>query len=190
MDSWHDRAFKTASISQLWHRESFWLGRTPHHSSSSKGLRVTRDHDHDPTTLRSSRIHLLQSKWQKGIFITIKTGSGQRNPVSVILLFLVATEPLNSLLATAFMELLYTTEEWVFVGPLLFGSYNLTPLALTDDSQQPILSLYNEYTGVSGLNINITKTTALGINTPVPLCEQLRLFGMATPDNTKHLAFF
>ncbi len=48
---------------------------------------------------------------QKGIFIPIKTGSGQRNPVSVILLFLVATEPLNSLLATAFMELLYTTEE-------------------------------------------------------------------------------
>jgi hypothetical protein len=48
---------------------------------------------------------------------------------------------------------------------------NLTPLALGKaDHLCPIWFLYDEYTRVSGLNININKTTALCINNPAPLC--------------------
>jgi hypothetical protein len=122
-----------------------------------------------------------------GILITIKTGSGQGDPLSSIL-FLIATEPLNRILATGFRELMYCTEEGVVVGPLLYADDNLTPMALTEAEQlQPVLSLYDEYTGVSGLNINIAKTTALCINSPDQLCEGLRHMGMTTPDNVKHL---
>jgi hypothetical protein len=122
-----------------------------------------------------------------GILITIKTGSGQGDPLSSIL-FLIATEPLNRILASNFQGLMYCTEEGVTVGPLLYADDNLTPLALTEaDQLQPILSLYDEYTGVSGLNINIAKTTALCVNSSEQLCERLRHMGMATPDNAKHL---
>jgi hypothetical protein len=90
-------------------------------------------------------------------------------------IFLIATEPLNRLLATGFRELMYSTEEGVVVGPLLYADDNLTPMALNEAEQlQPVLSLYDEYTGVSGLNINIAKTTALCINSPDQLCEGLR----------------
>jgi hypothetical protein len=44
-----------------------------------------------------------------GILIPIKTGSGQGDPLSSIL-FLIALEPLNSLLATSFPELMYSTD--------------------------------------------------------------------------------
>jgi hypothetical protein len=83
---------------------------------------------------------------------------------------------------------MYCTEEGVVVGPLLYADDNLTPMALTEAAQlQPVLSLYDEYTGVSGLNINIAKTMALCINSPDQLCEGLRHMGMTTPDNAKHL---
>ncbi len=72
---------------------------------------------------------------------------------------------------------------------MLCADDNLTPLALLTDSSQlcPILSLYNKYIGVSGLNINIAETTAICINTPAPLWEQLLLLKMVTPNNPKHL---
>ncbi len=74
------------------------------------------------------------------------------------------------------------------VGPLLYADDNLMPLSLADATQlQPILALYEEYTGVSGLYINITKTSTLCINTSAQLCDQLHCFGMATPDDAKHL---
>ncbi len=76
----------------------------------------------------------------------------------------------------------------LLVGPLLYADDNLTPKALTEARQlQPVLSLYDEYTGVSGLNINIAKTTALCVNSSGQLCEGLRQMGMTTPDNFKHL---
>jgi hypothetical protein len=122
-----------------------------------------------------------------GILITIKTGSGQGDPLSSIL-FLIATEPLNRLLATSFTELMYTTEEGVTVGPALYVNDNLTPLSLdTADQLCPILDLYESYAGVSGLNIIIGKTTALCVNTHLVICEQLQLLGMTTPNNFKHL---
>jgi hypothetical protein len=71
-------------------------------------------------------------------------------------------EPLNILLATSFPELMFTEEEGVTVGPVLCADDNLTPLSPdAADQLRPILDLYESYTGVGGLNINISKTTAL-----------------------------
>jgi hypothetical protein len=54
------------------------------------------------------------------------------------------------------MELMYTAEDNVTVGPILYADDNLMPLALQNTDQiQSILQLYEQYTGVSGLNINI-----------------------------------
>jgi hypothetical protein len=52
-----------------------------------------------------------------------------------IILFLIAKEPLNRLLKTAFRKLMYTTDD------------NLSPLALEEANQiHPILTVYAEYT--------------------------------------------
>jgi hypothetical protein len=98
---------------------------------------------------------------RSGILISIKTGSSQGDPLSSIL-FLIATEPLNRLLASSFPEFMHTSEEAVTVGPVLYADDNLTPLSLdTADQLGSILNLYESYTGVSGLNININKSMAL-----------------------------
>jgi hypothetical protein len=77
-----------------------------------------------------------------GILITIKSGSGQGDLLSSIL-FLIPSEPLNRLLAISFPELMYSTEEEVTVGPVLYADDNLTPLSLaTADQLHPILALY------------------------------------------------
>jgi hypothetical protein len=68
------------------------------------------------------------------------------------------------------MVLTSTMEEGVPDVPLLYADDNLIPLSLTDASQiWPNLSLNNEYTGVSGLNVDIAKTSALQyISMPLP----------------------
>ncbi len=62
---------------------------------------------------------------RKGILITVKTGSGQGEPLSSIL-FLITTVPLNRILATAFSELMYIASEGMLVGPLLYADHDLT----------------------------------------------------------------
>jgi hypothetical protein len=63
---------------------------------------------------------------------------------------------------------MYTTEANTTIGPILFADDNLNPLSIESANDlQPIINLYNQYTTVSGLNINIRKTTALCI-TPHP----------------------
>jgi hypothetical protein len=47
--------------------------------------------------------------------------------------------------------------------------------------------IYDQYTGVSGLNINVNKTTALCINTRREIQEGLTLAGLAISSSTKHL---
>jgi hypothetical protein len=63
------------------------------------------------------------------------------------------------------MELMYTAEDNVTVGPILYADDNLMPLAIQHADQiQSILQLYEQYTGVSSLNINVGKSIALCIN--------------------------
>jgi hypothetical protein len=86
------------------------------------------------------------------------------------------------------MELMYTAEDNVTVGPILYADDNLTPLALQNADQiQPILQLYEQYTGVSGLNINVRKTTALCINTGRDVQEGLAQAGLSLTTSAKHL---
>ncbi len=86
---------------------------------------------------------------RRRILITIRTGSGQGDPLSSIL-FLIGLEPLNRLIANCFPNLMYVTREGVRVGPIIFADDNLSPLSLTQAEQiNPILDLYNRYTGVS-----------------------------------------
>ena len=54
---------------------------------------------------------------RKGLVITIKTGSGQGDPLSSIL-FLLATEPLNLSIAQNNRNLMYNTEGGINVGPV------------------------------------------------------------------------
>jgi hypothetical protein len=70
----------------------------------------------------------------KNILIIIKTRNGQGDHLSSIK-FLVAMEPLNRILATAFSKLMYTTEEGVLVGPLLYAYDYLMPLSLANATQ-------------------------------------------------------
>ncbi len=77
------------------------------------------------------------------------------------------------------------------VGPILFADDNLNPLALRSaDDIQPIIDLYNQYTTVSGLNINIRKTTALCINTSPEITQGLNQKGIETPEVCKHLGIY
>jgi hypothetical protein len=89
---------------------------------------------------------------RRGLVITIKTGSGQGDPLSSIL-FLLATEPLNLSIAQNNRNLMYNTEGGINVGPILFADDNLNPLRLsTAEEVRPLLQLYSEYQQVSGLN--------------------------------------
>jgi hypothetical protein len=86
---------------------------------------------------------------RKGILITIKQDQ----------------ELLNRLIANCFSHLMCVTREGITVGPIIFADDNLSPLALTNAEQiNPILALYNRYTGVRGLNNNVCKSTILCVN--------------------------
>jgi hypothetical protein len=124
---------------------------------------------------------------RKGILITIRTGSGQGDPLSSIL-FLIGSEPLNRLIANCFPNLVYVTREGVRVGSVIFADDNLSPLSLTQADQiNPLLDLYNRYTGVSGLNINVRKSTILCVNCSPELKLNLQNQGFSTPDTVRHL---
>jgi hypothetical protein len=111
---------------------------------------------------------------RKGILITVRTGSGQGDPLSSIL-FLIGSEPLNKLIVTKFAEIMYTTAEGVTVGPILFADDNLSPTKLQAIEQlEPLLAIYDRYTGVSRLNINFRKSSALCINSAPSLIQDLQ----------------
>jgi hypothetical protein len=70
----------------------------------------------------------------------------------------------------------------------IYADDNLTPLAIQQADQiQSILQLYEQYTGVSGLNINVSKTTALCINTSRDVQEGLEQAGLSLTNSAKHL---
>jgi hypothetical protein len=124
---------------------------------------------------------------RKGILITVRTGSGQGDPLSSIL-FLIGWEPLNRLIVTKFAEIMYTTAEGITVGSILFADDNLSPTKLRSiDQLEPLLAIYDRYTGVSGLNINVRKSSALCINTAPSLVQDLQNRGFTTPTSMRHL---
>ena len=124
---------------------------------------------------------------RKGILITIRTGSGQGDPLSSIL-FLLASEPLNRALVARHTNLMYVTNEGLRTGPKVYADDNLLPLSLTTAQDiTPVLNTYQQYTQVSGLRVNISKTAALCINTPQDIVEGIQQMGINTPDHIKHL---
>jgi hypothetical protein len=63
---------------------------------------------------------------------------------------------------------MYSVEGNITIDPILFADDNLNLLAIERaDDLHPRINLNNQYTTVSGLNINIRKTTALCINAPL-----------------------
>jgi hypothetical protein len=75
------------------------------------------------------RFAYVEGNGKKGVLITVRTGSGQGDPISSIL-FLLATEPLNRSLAQNYEQIMYKTRGNTTVGPILFADDNLNPLAL------------------------------------------------------------
>jgi hypothetical protein len=62
--------------------------------------------------------------------------------------------------------------------------FGIPEIAITRaEDIQPIINLYNQYSTVSGLNINIRKTTALCINTLPRIIQGLNKMGIDTPEN-------
>jgi hypothetical protein len=95
--------------------------------------------------------------------IRIKTRSGQGNAL-ISILFLIGFEPLKKLIATKFPEMMYVTRKGVTVDPLLFADDNLSLTKLQQIEQLDLfLAMYDCYTGVSGLNIIVSKLSALYI---------------------------
>jgi len=127
---------------------------------------------------------------RKGILITIRTGSGQGDPLSSIL-FLLASEPLNRALVARHTNLMYITNEGLRTGPKVYADDNLLPLSLTTAQDiTPVLNTYQQYTQVSGLKVNISKTAALCINTPQDIVDGIQQLGIDTPDHIKHLGIY
>ncbi len=118
---------------------------------------------------------------------TIKTGSGQGDPLSSVL-FNIATEPLNRAIALKTTHLSYKTIEGRSTGPIIYADDNINPLSLTTGEQiTEIIRIYNDFKQVSGLNINIAKTSVLCINTGNEIVRSLQEIGLSTPDDLKHL---
>jgi hypothetical protein len=83
---------------------------------------------------------------------------------------------------------MYTTMERIKVGSILFADDNLSPTKIERIEQlDPLLAIYDRYTGVSGLDINIRKSSALCINTPEALVRDFQHRGFTTPENMRHL---
>jgi len=125
-----------------------------------------------------------------GAVITIKTGSGQGDPMSSSL-FLVGSEPFNLAISQLFRAIMYQDRAGLKPGPILFADDNLNPLALrTTEEILPLLNIYSDYQKVSGLNINMSKSKALCINTSEEVQEGLQNLQINTPTHVKHLGIY
>jgi hypothetical protein len=121
-----------------------------------------------------------------GILITIKTVSGQGNPLSSNI-FLIATKPLHTSSCLLFGANALPRRRG-HCWPSSICRRQPCPFALeTIYLLSKVLSLHDEHATISSLNININKAMALCINIPAPLCELLQRLGMKTTHNVKHL---
>jgi exonuclease III len=124
---------------------------------------------------------------KRGVLITIKTGSGQGDPMSSPM-FDIGTEPLCLVLILIMQSILYQDNGGLKVGPTIFADDNMNPVALTKASDlQPALQIYADYHKVSGLSINRMKSSALCINTAQEVVEGLQQLQIHTPTSVKHL---
>ena len=124
---------------------------------------------------------------KKGILIMIKTGSGQGDPISSIL-FLMATEPLNRALIKKHENIFYKMKQNICFGAFFYADDNLVPVKITNIQDIiDIQNTYNEYREVSGLNVNMRKSTALCINTSQELIRELNQLGIQTPEQMRYL---
>jgi hypothetical protein len=86
---------------------------------------------------------------------------------------------------------MYTTEGNTTIGPILFADNNLNPLAIERvEDLQPIINLYNQYSTVSGLNINIRKNNSHLHQHPAPSHPCLNEMEIQTPENCKHHSLY
>ncbi len=73
------------------------------------------------------------------------------------------------------------------VDRVLFADDNLSPLSLTRADQiDPVLALYERYTRVGELNINVQKSAILWVNCSSELTQELRDEGFRTPATVQH----
>jgi hypothetical protein len=86
---------------------------------------------------------------------------------------------------------MYKIEGNTTIGPILFADNNLNPLAIERvEDLQPIKNLYNQYSTVSGLNINIRKNSSPLHQHPALSHPCLNIMGIETPENCKHLGLY
>jgi hypothetical protein len=122
-----------------------------------------------------------------GATFSVQTGSGQGDPLSSIL-FTIDTEPLNRALVENFSDFFYITAEGITIEPLLYADDNNTAYTLRNGNDFMLIqNLYQQYTCVSGLNVNIAKSTALCINTPQRIVQELQGLGFQTPESSTYL---
>jgi hypothetical protein len=94
----------------------------------------------------------------------------------------------NRIIATRFPEITHISQEGTTVDSVVFADDNLFPLSLTQADQiDPLLAAYHRYTGISGLNINVRKSTILCINCSPSLTQALQDKGFSTPTTIRHL---
>jgi hypothetical protein len=124
---------------------------------------------------------------QVGMYISIRTGSGQGDPMSSSL-FLIASEPVNLAITTLCQQIMYIDRMGNQPNAILFADDNINPAALTNAQDiLPLLNLYSDYKKVSGLQINMKKSMALCINTSQEVIDGLQELGISTPNYIKHL---
>ena len=108
-----------------------------------------------------------------GPAFSIGCGTGQGDPPSAGR-FNVGSDPLLRALNLISLAYRYTHSNGLKVPTTGFADDHLHPLKVENAQQvQEILTVYSNFQKVSGLKVNIAKTTILGINTPRELLDEI-----------------
>ncbi len=103
-----------------------------------------------------------------------QSGVGQGDPLSACR-FNIGTEPLLRALHKHTGHCIYQDESGTFFHSSAYADDHLHTLsARAADDVKGILDIYNKYTGVSGLHINLSKTELLTVNTEQELTQEIR----------------
>ena len=117
----------------------------------------------------------------------VRTGTGQGCRMSAPL-FTIATEPLNRAIKEIHEEKFYVLESGRRVGPRMYADDNLAALNMrTGMGIGEILGTYNEYTRVSGLNVNARKSKIMMYRTSREIEAEVRSTGIQIEENIEYL---